>query len=317
MGRLFCLVFVALAGSAWAAADAPVKSRLVTVKVSEHAYYVQGHAGVASEENEGFNSNAGFVVTDEGVVVVDTLGTPSLGLELIRAIRRVTPKPIKRVILTHYHADHIYGAQAFKEIGAEVWAHQGGREYLEGPEGARRLEQRRRDLSRWVDARTRLVPADRWLEGDETFTLGGLHFGVIHMGPAHSPEDLVVVVREEGVIFSGDIIFTGRIPFVGEADSKRWLETMDRLLRLEPRVMVTGHGEVSRQPAKDLALTRDYLTYLRQAMGRAVEELLPFDQAYANTDWSGFAALPAFETANRINAYGTYLLMEKELLQTK
>ena len=79
--------------------------------------------------------------------------------------------------------------------------------------------------------------------------------------------------------------------------------------------MVTGHGQVSRDPAKDLALTRDYLQYLRATMGKAAEDLTPFDEAYAATDWSRFAKLPAFDAANRINAYGTYLLMERELLK--
>jgi hypothetical protein len=78
--------------------------------------------------------------------------------------------------------------------------------------------------------------------------------------------------------------------------------------------MVPGHGPVSRDPARDLVLTRDYLLYLRQQMGRAVADLVPFDQAYAATDWSRYAGVPAFEAANRINAYGTYLLMEKESL---
>jgi len=79
--------------------------------------------------------------------------------------------------------------------------------------------------------------------------------------------------------------------------------------------MVTGHGAVSRDPQKDLALTRDYLMYVREVMGKAVEDLTPFEEAYAKTDWSRFAKVPAFDAANRINAYGTYLLMEREALQ--
>jgi glyoxylase-like metal-dependent hydrolase (beta-lactamase superfamily II) len=134
------------------------------------------------------------------------------------------------------------------------------------------------------------------------------------LGPAHSPEDVIVVVPGEGVVFVGDVLFAGRIPFVGEADSRRWLERIDALMQLEPRVMITGHGEVSRDPRRDLALTRDYLRFLRGAMGKAVEEFVPFDEAYAKTDWSRFSGLPAFDAANRVNAYGTYLLMEKELL---
>ena len=293
---------------------APVSVKLTPVKVSEHVYYVQGQPGVASAANEGFNSNAGLVVTRDGVIVVDALGTSPLGHGLIQAIRQITDKPIKRVIVTHYHADHVLGLQAFKAIGAEVWAHRDGKQYLEGGEGARRLEQRRRDLFPWADEKTRLVPADRWLDGGETFTFGGRHFEIIHMGPAHSLEDIVLVVREDRVIFSGDIIFTGRVPFVGEADSKRWLRALDRLLRLRPKVMVTGHGAVSRDPAKDLELTRDYLTFLRAVMGKAVADFVPFEEAYARIDWSRFAKVPAFDAANRINAYGTYLLMEREFL---
>jgi glyoxylase-like metal-dependent hydrolase (beta-lactamase superfamily II) len=124
-----------------------------------------------------------------------------------------------------------------------------------------------------------------------------------------------VAVPGEGVIFSGDILSAGRIPFVGEADSKRWIERIDALLAMKPKLMITGHGQVSRDPARDLALTREYLLYLRAAMGKAVEQLVAFDEAYATVDWSRFAKVPAFDAANRINAYGTYLLMERELLK--
>jgi glyoxylase-like metal-dependent hydrolase (beta-lactamase superfamily II) len=286
---------------------------LTPTRVTDRLYYVEGRPGVASPQNQGFNSNAGFVVTDDGVVVVDALGTEPLGRGLVAAIRQVTPRPIRRVVVTHYHADHFYGLGPLKDAGAEIWAHHLGREYLEHQAPAR-LEQRRRDLAPWVDERTRLVPADRWLAGDASFTLGGLDFDVVYMGPAHAPDDVIVVVRQEQAIFCGDIIISGRIPFVGEADSRRWLATIDRLMALKPLLMVPGHGPVSRDPARDLAFTRDYLRYLRAQMGQAVADMAPFEEAYARTDWSAYAGVPAFDAANRINAYGTYLLMEKESL---
>ncbi|MDQ3027599.1 MAG: MBL fold metallo-hydrolase [Pseudomonadota bacterium] len=287
---------------------------LQPIQVTPRVFYVQGKPGIASAENEGFNSNAGFVVTDEGVVVIDALGTLALGEALVDAIRKVTPKPIKRVIVTHYHADHFYGLEPLKKAGAEILAHRAALQYLDSGEGARRLEQRARDLFPRVSDTMSLVRADRWLDADERFEMGGVRFEVVPMGPAHSPEDLIVVVPGEGVIFSGDILFAGRIPFVGEADSKRWLERIGTLLALEPVLMVTGHGQVSRDPRRDLALTRDYLLYLRATMGKAVEELTPFDEAYAKVDWSRFSKVPAFDVANRINAYGTYILMEREAL---
>lgn len=310
--RLAALAAVALA-SALAGAQ-PLTVKVVPIKVTDRVWFVQGQPGVAGASNEGFNSNAGFVVTDEGVVVVDTLGSPALGEALLAAIRSVTAKPVKRVILTHYHADHFYGLAPFRKAGADIWAHVAAREYFYNGEAERRRAQRARDLFPWISETMPLIQADRWLEGDASFTLGGKRFEIQHFGPAHSPEDVVVIVPDEGVVFSGDILFTGRIPFVGEADSKAWLVRIERLIALKPRLMVTGHGAVSRDPAKDLVLTRDYLVYLRKVMGQAVEDFVPFEEAYRRTDWSRFSRLPAFEAANRVNAYGTYLLMERESL---
>jgi glyoxylase-like metal-dependent hydrolase (beta-lactamase superfamily II) len=86
------------------------------------------------------------------------------------------------------------------------------------------------------------------------------------------------------------------------------------MLALSPAIVVPGHGPVSRDDARDLTLTHDYLVYLRETMGRAAKDLTPFEEAYAKTDWSRYAQLPAFDAANRINAWGTYLRMEQEEL---
>lgn len=308
-------VAIALAALAAAGDPAGADPVLEPIQLGPRVWMVEGDTGVASASNRGFNSNAGFVVTREGVVVVDALGTPALGRALLRAIRKITPLPIRRVILTHYHADHFYGLGALKAAGAEVWAHFEGREYLEGEEARKRLEQRRRELAPWFDASTPLVPADRWLSADTSFEMGGVRFDLVHLGPAHAPDDLMIVLPDEGVVFSGDVIFGGRLPFVGEADSKHWLAAIDRLLERHPKLLIAGHGPPSRDPQAHLALTRDYLLYLRKTMGAAVQDLVPFDEAYARTDWSRFASLPAFQQANRINAYGTYLTMEREMLE--
>ena len=307
---LACALFIAAA----AAGD---RITLNPVRLSEHAWYVQGLSEPASAANRGFNSNAGFVVSPEGVVVIDALGTPALGRALLAAIREVSDAPIRRVIVTHYHADHFYGLPAFKAAGAEIWAHKAAREYLDSAEAQARLAQRRRELAPWVDESTMLLAPDRWLDDDTSFVLGGLHFDLIYMGPAHAPDDVVVAVREDQVLFSGDIMFSGRIPYVGNADSRRWLAAIDDLLQLKPKVMIPGHGAVSREPAADLAFTRDYLRTLRAAMGKAAEDMVPFEEAYKQTDWGRYQKLPAFDAANRVNAYGTYLLMERESLQKK
>ena len=317
MNRLiFLICFFGMVQVSQADTKKPVPAIVMKpVKIGAHSYYVEGRPGAVSVENQGFMSNAGFVVTNDGVVVFDTLGTPVLAKQLVAAIGKVTRQPIKRVIISHYHADHVYGMQVFKALGAEVWAHTSGQEYLNSEEAIQRLQQRREMLYPLLDENTRLLPADKWLTDDSSFEMGGLHFDLRHVGPAHSSEDIAMYVKEDGVLYSGDLVFKGRVPFVGNANSKKWLVALDRLIAFKPKYMIPGHGAASSTPKADLKLTRDYLYFVRQVMGNAVKDFIPFDEAYEKTDWKLFSKLPAFQDANRANAYNTYLLMESEGLQ--
>jgi len=305
---LFCCV-------CWPAAWAGITDVSVpmqAVRLGAHSYFVQGLPGAASSENQGFMSNAGFVVTRDGVVVFDALGSPPLAEKMVSLIRKITRQPIKRVIVSHYHADHFYGLQVFKALGADIWAHRAAEGATRSDEAAERLAQRKEVLFPWVDDHTQLLEADLFLEGDTDFEMGGLHFALRHVGPAHSSEDMAMLVEEDRVLYAGDLVFRGRVPFVGDADSRAWIIALDTLIALNPRVLVPGHGLPSRNPRADLVFTRDYLLYLRSQMGQAARQLVPFDEAYAATDWSKYRAMPAFNEANRANAYNQYLRLEQE-----
>ncbi|MGE0310713.1 MAG: MBL fold metallo-hydrolase [Lautropia sp.] len=285
---------------------------MVPVQVGERAWFVEGESAMGSSANRNFISNAGFVVTDTSVVVIDALGSPPLAERLVDVIRGITDKPISHVILTHYHADHVYGLQVFDALGATSIAHREARAYLNSETARQRLEASRKDLWPFVDENTRLVDATRYIDGPTTLEIGGTHFVLEPVGPSHTPEDLAVWVPESRVLFAGDLVFRGRIPFVGNADSRHWIESIDRLLRFDVDTIVPGHGASSHEPRADLTLTRDYLQYLRDAMREAARNLEPFDDAYRATDWSRFSHLPLFDAANRMNAYNTFLLMEQE-----
>ncbi len=291
----------------------PVTVEMPLVQVSRHVYYVQGKAGVATD-NEGFISNAGFVVTEAGVVVFDTLGTPSLADKMLRTIRSVTDKPIVKVIVSHYHADHIYGLQVFKDLGAEVMAPAGAMDYLNAPNAKTRLEERRFSLEPWVNKNTRLVVPDVLLSKSSSFELGGVKFTLTVVGDAHSDGDLTLYVEPDRVLFSGDIIFEGRVAFLGDADTRHWLEVLKEMKTAKLVALIPGHGPLARDPDNAIGMTARYLEYVRKVMGAAVEDFTPFDEAYAAADWSEFEKLPAFEAANRRNAYQVYLSMEEELL---
>lgn len=314
------LALGALAVPSTAAAQAaPVAAatvRMEAVPVADGVYFVQGLSALGSPANQNFISNAAFVVTDDGVVVIDALGSPPLARRLLAEIRRVTAEPVKWVVVTHYHADHVYGLQVFRDEGATIVAHALARDYLESDTARLRLQTSRDQLSPWIDEHTRLVPPDRWVgsvdaQADTLIRVGQTDFLLRPVGPSHTPEDLVVYLPSRGLLFAGDLLFRGRIPFVGQADSGGWIRALDRLLALNPRLVVPGHGPPSTEPGADMALTRDYLVYLRERMGEAARNMEPFDEAYARTDWSRFSGLPLFAVANRMNAYNTYLLMER------
>ena len=304
-------VFHALALLAVAAGAAAQPGRPVAVQVAPDSWMVQGLSALGSAANRNFISNAAFVVTPDGVLVVDALGSPALARELLAEVRRITPAPVKYLVVTHYHADHIYGLQVFKEAGATLIAHKDAQLYLNSDTAALRLQASREELAPAIDADTRLVWANRWITQRTTLQLGGIDFVLQPAGPAHTPEDLVVWVPQRRLLLAGDLVFRGRIPFVGQADSARWITALDTLLAFDADVIVPGHGPASRDARADLELTRDYLSYLRRTMGEAAHNLDPFDEAYARTDWSRFEQLPLFKAANRINAYNTYLLMEQ------
>ncbi len=301
------LALLPLAGAQ--AAEAPA---MQAQQVSPSAWYVEGLSALGTSANQNFISNAAFVVTPAGVVVIDALGSPALAERLVAQIRKVTDKPITHVIVTHYHADHIYGLQTFKALGARILAHHAAREYLNSDTARLRLEASREELAPWVNEDTRLVEADEWLTADKTLVVGGVEFQLKIVGPSHTPEDLVIYLPREKVLFAGDLVFRSRIPYVGKADSRHWIEALKVLLNFDATVIVPGHGPLSHEARKDMQLTHDYLVYLRASMGKAAANLEPFEEAYQKVDWSEFEALPLFRIANRMNAYNTYLLLEQE-----
>ena len=118
-----------------------------------------------------------------------------------------------------------------------------------------------------------------------------------------------------GVVFAGDLFFTGRVPCVGSANPRVWLAALDRMAEQPPKVAIPGHGAISHAPQKDLDLTRRYLDFLSKQMAQAVANLQSFEEAYDSIDWSAFKNLPAFSVANRINAHGAYLHAEQDALK--
>ena len=294
-------------------ASKPVDTiQLKPVQVAPHTYFVQGFPAMGSSANQNFISNSGFVVTPKGVVVVDALGSPILAQKLIAEIKKITRQKVVALIVSHYHADHVYGLQEFKKIGVKIYAQVEGRNYLSSETAKQRLIASRIDFAPWVNTDTKLIAADVWIDQKLKLSIGGMDFLISRVGPAHAPEDLMVYVPSEKVLFAGDLVFRGRIPFVGNADSKGWLLGLDEIEKFNPNIVIPGHGNYSVKPSEDIAFTRNYLKYLRESMSMAAINMDPFENAYKQADWSEYEGMPLFKAANRMNAYNVYLSIQAE-----
>ncbi|QWG18895.1 MBL fold metallo-hydrolase [Bradyrhizobium sediminis] len=282
-------------------------------------WYSTGNPGIPGKDNEGNTSNAGFVVTSDGVVVFDALGTPSLGWALLQQIRKLTDKKIRYVVASHYHADHIYGMQAFRDhTDALIVAQERSGEYKDNEgiadeKASQRLDQRRGALFPWVDGNTRVVPPDIAFRERMTIALGDRRLTLFFAGPAHSSSDMMMMVEPDGVLFAGDIVQNSRIPFMNSDDvsTAQWLDALGEVEKLDPKFIIPGHGSPSTGAKQAIAFTRDYIRYLRKTMTAAVQNWTDFDAAYSQADWSKYRDMPAFASNNRGNAYRIFLELEQ------
>lgn len=287
-------------------------------KISHNTYFLYANIAEIDADNRGFNGNAGFVVTTEGVVVIDSLGTPKLGKRLIATIRKVTRQPIKFLILTHNHPDHSYGAIAFKNIpGIQVIGHAGTLDYLNSD-----------NLQGSVAYRQNLVAADMQgfqgvkpdiLIGGERYTdyqlkLGGITFAIYNTGQHHSFGDLIVHQVEDRQLWISDLAFNNRSTYMGDGHSAEILQTVDWMKQKFPDIhlMIPGHGSAQTPPFPMVDKTYQYVQRLRNEMKTAIDSGQDLATAVRQSDFADWHDMPLYEENHKKNANFVYLEQEQD-----
>ncbi|SOZ64744.1 putative Metallo-hydrolase/oxidoreductase, Beta-lactamase [Cupriavidus taiwanensis] len=233
--------------------------------------------------------NSGVVIGDDGVLIVDTTATPAMAQDLIARIRTITDKPIKYVVLSHYHAVRVLGASAYFAEGAQqIIASRGTYEMI--------VERGEADMRSEIERFPRLfagvetVPGLTWptlvFDKEITLFLGQLEVRIAHLGSGHTKGDTVVWLPQQKVLFSGDLVEYDAACYCGDAQLAEWPATLDALQALNPEKLVPGRGPALTTPdevKQGIAYTKDFVTTLFQSGQEAVAEKLDLKAAMAHT----------------------------------
>jgi len=264
------------------ASQADLEEKKITFsQISEHAWAYTAEG----------DPNTGIIIGDDCVLVADTQATPAMAADVIRRIREVTDKPIKYVVLTHYHAVRVLGASAYQP--QQIISSQDTYDLI--------VERGEQDKASEIGRFPRLFsnvetvpPGMTWptmtFTGKMTLWLGKLEVQLLQLGRGHTKGDTVVWLPGEGALLSGDLVEFGATPYAGDAYFKDWPQTLDNVAALKPKALVPGRGAALTTPddvAKGLSETRAFIADVYANVQQGVAAGKDLNAVYKDT----FAAL--------------------------
>ena len=260
------------------ASQADLEAKQVTfTRLSEHAYAYTAEG----------DPNTGIVVGDDCVLVADTQATPAMADDVIRRIREVTDKPIKYVVLTHYHAVRVLGASAYRP--QQIFASQDTYDLI--------VERGEQDKASEIGRFPRLFsnvesvpPGMTWptitFTGKLTLWLGKLEVQLLQLGRGHTKGDTVVWLPEERTLLSGDLVEFDATPYAGDAYFNDWPKTLERLAALQPLALVPGRGPAlvgAAQVQEGLSSTAGFIADVRASVQAGVAAGHDLNAVYKQT----------------------------------
>jgi len=311
-GRLVgCVVFALALGAMPAHADQPVEDVPLPVQeVADGIFVFQGDIALMTADNRGAIANIGFVVGERAVAVIDTGGSAHQGTALREAVRAQTALPIRYVVNTHMHPDHVFGNAAFAaDDPVFIGHHKLGRALA--ARGSHYLEANRREMGETVLAGTEIRPPDLGVDGRLVLDLGGRLLIVESHRTAHTDNDVTVFDPRTGTAFLGDLLFSRHVPAL-DGSLRGWLALMTELETRPYDQVVPGHGPATMDWPAALAPQQRYLERLAAAvradidkgvsMVDSIESVLPEER----DKWA------LFEWFNARNATAAYKELEWE-----
>ena len=259
---------------------------------------IELETGVHARLHPGF-TNAGFIVGDQGVLVIDSLRVPSFARDLIHDIRHVTDKPVQYVVDTHSHFDHAWGNEEFPE--ATIIGHENCyQEMVDVEWNAQWREKVVTANDPWSEEAglVTITPPNLTFETSMRLYFGGRELHLRYFGKAHTSGDTFIHLPDDGIAFVGDVAQDGGVPYLGDSYPSEWPETDDRMVELPIERFMSGHGPVGEYAA--LMEARDFIHALVDTVRAAIRD--GQDESTASTsvvdalspqfaDWRGFEGL--------------------------
>jgi len=212
-------------------------------------------------------ANAGFVIGDDGVAVIDTFENPEASKQMLAEIRKLTQLPVKFVVNTHYHIDHVAGNSLFQQAGAVVFAQRNVRVWIHTENLKFFGKDIKPEQRKMVET---LGAPDAIYDTGITLFLGSRRIDV-RVFPGHTGGDSVVFIPDANVVFTGDLFWRNTLPNLIDATTSAWIPTLDSVIMIAPdATYVPGHGDVGN--AGDVKNFQDYLAFLRETIAPAVQQ---------------------------------------------
>jgi quinoprotein relay system zinc metallohydrolase 2 len=305
--RVWILAVLAILGaSSFSQAQ---QQELIVSEIAPGVFVHGGRTALMTRENDGAIANIGFIVGEHAVAVIDTGGSVREGQQLLAAIRARTDKPIRYVINTHGHPDHVFGNAAFVRDGAEFVGHHNLPRAL-AARGHFYVDAFRRIMGDQLIDEVRMIAPTLLIDGTTKLDLGSRILTLRAWPAAHSDSDLSVLDEQTKTLFAGDLVFLTHIPVL-DGSIRGWLGVIDALTALPAQRVVPGHGPVSEWPAA-LAEERRYLETLASDVRALVRRGDPITVAADKAAVSERSRWQLFDDYNARNATAAFSEIEWE-----
>jgi quinoprotein relay system zinc metallohydrolase 2 len=313
MNRFCAVVGAALTLGLGATSAARSQQLPPPLPVAQAAPGIFAHIGdiaLMSRDNEGAIANVGFVIGDEAVAVIDTGGSVREGSRLLAAIRSHTSKPIRYVINTHLHPDHIFGNAAFEGEHPIFVGHKNLPRAL-ATRASFYIEAFRRIMGEEVLAGVKIIPPTVLVDGELQLDLGGRTLVLKAWPTAHTDNDVTVQDEATGTLFTGDLVFVQHVP-VDDGSLRGLLAATDALARMPATRVVPGHGPIIDDWPQALAAQRRYFERLLADVRGLITRGAPIDIAAQTAGQTEKGYWELFEDYNARNATAAFAELEWE-----